>query len=76
MNGYVVEVCSDAPMRTRAWFENESDAREYAQRFGSSARVTAADLPTFVVEMARYAPETDVEAARRELADLARSEAA
>lgn len=59
-NGYVVESFADAPMRVRAWFENEGDAREYGRRFGASARVTAADLPTFVLEMAYSAPAREV----------------
>ncbi len=60
MNGYVVESFADAPMRVRAWFESEDDAREYGRRFGASARVTAADLPTFVLEMAYSAPAREV----------------
>lgn len=60
MNGYVVESFADAPMRVRAWFADHDDAIEYARRFGASARVTAADLPTFVLEMAYSAPAREV----------------
>lgn len=33
-DGWAVEVYADAPMRTRAWFENADEAHEYAARFG------------------------------------------
>ena len=44
MNGYVVESFADAPMRVRAWFESEDDAREYGRRFGDSVRIYAGEI--------------------------------
>lgn len=43
-NGYVVESFADAPMRVRAWFENEDDAREYAGKLGASAYMHAGEI--------------------------------
>lgn len=44
MNGYVVESFADAPVRVRAWFESEDDAREYGRRFGDSVRIYASEI--------------------------------
>lgn len=100
-NGYVVESFADAPMRVRAWFENEDDAREYAGKLGASAYMhageilagdaldalkrDAADNTATIAQMSREIDlatieakdaRRDADAAHRELADLARSEAA
>ena len=67
-NGYVVESFADAPMRVRAWFENEDDAREYGRRFGDSVRITRADVPSFVLALVRAVPEREVRQLQLELA--------
>lgn len=84
-NGYVVESFADAPMRVRAWFENEDDAREYAGKLGASAymhageasyEVAASVVPRLAaveqhaVAMIERAEKKKVEATEAEIEDL------